>query len=72
MHYIEYVNGTHLNVIAHDLRVNAFYALLFALLREADSDNLAKLEEAFPEAVKEFRQRYMAPGGILPEDLEKR
>lgn len=44
-----------------------FYALIFAVIRKADTDNLAKLKKAFPEQVEEFFQRYNAPGGALTE-----
>jgi len=43
-----------------------FYTLLMALIRRADTVNLNKLEILFPDEVKEFRQRYNAPGGLLP------
>jgi len=42
-----------------------FYALLFACFRRADSNNLARLQEAFPEAYAEFVARYNAPGGVI-------
>lgn len=45
-----------------------FYGLLMALMRQADSENLAKLRVAFPVTWEELSQRYHAPGGILPED----
>jgi hypothetical protein len=52
------------------LRVNmsnqgSWYALLFALIRDADDDNLAKIEALWPDRVAEFRQRYNAPDGWL-------
>lgn len=43
-----------------------FYALIMAAIRQADTDNLEKLTEAFPDVVREFRARYYAPGGLLP------
>jgi hypothetical protein len=46
----------------------SFYGLLQALIRQADSRNLEKLEGAFPLYVKELRDRYNTPGGILPGD----
>lgn len=45
-----------------------FYALIMAASRKADSDNFEALERAFPECIAEFRARYNAPGGRLPED----
>ena len=46
----------------------SFYALLIATIRQADSENLNKLEYVFPEVVLEFRERYNAPGGKLKDD----
>lgn len=48
-----------------------FYALLAALIRQADSYNLVRLEAVFPEAVAEFRQRYHNPGGMSDEELRR-
>lgn len=45
-----------------------FYALLFAAMRTADSDNVEKIKAAWPERWAEMQARYNAPGGILPED----
>ena len=46
-----------------------FYALVMALMREADSDNLGKLQQAFPEIWQELKARYAAPGGFLDGEL---
>ena len=43
-----------------------FYALIMAAMRQADSDNIGKLREAFPDVWAEFYARYKAPGGLLP------
>lgn len=43
-----------------------FYGLVMALMRWADDSNLAKLRSAWPEVYDELRQRYNAPGGLLP------
>ena len=45
-----------------------FYSYIQAAMRKADSDNLAKLKEAWPEQWRELQARYNEPGGILPED----
>ena len=45
-----------------------FYALLTALVMKADTDNLAKLQLAFPEAVAEIKARYNAPAACLSLD----
>jgi hypothetical protein len=50
---------------------NAFYSLLMATIREAGSEELERLESAFPDTVAELRKRYNAPGGALtPEETE--
>jgi len=45
-----------------------WYGLLMALIRDADTDNLAKIECEWPDVVAEFRARYNAPGGLLEGD----
>ena len=45
-----------------------FYALIMAAMRQADTDNLTRLQVAFPEVWREFQTRYNAPGGLLPEE----
>ena len=45
-----------------------FYALIMAAMRKADTDNLAKLQAAWPDVWREFQSRYDAPLGVLPED----
>ncbi len=47
---------------------NEFYSLLMAAARFADTDNLEKLAQAFPEQIAELRKRYNAPGGALNAD----
>ena len=42
-----------------------FYGCFIALVLSADTDNLAKLHEAFPEATEEALARYSTPGGTL-------
>ena len=49
-------------------RNEPFYALLFALIREADSDNIEKIKRQWPDVWQEFYDRYNAPGGILEGD----
>ena len=43
----------------------AFYALLAGLMRDADTDNLERLKEAFPGFFEMLQARYNAPGGKL-------
>jgi hypothetical protein len=49
----------------------SFLAILFALMRKADDFNTAKIRSLWPLEYEEMRQRYNAPGGILPEELEE-
>ena len=44
-----------------------FYALIMAAMRQADTDNLAKLRDAFPFTWAELTARYNAAGGYLHE-----
>jgi hypothetical protein len=48
-----------------------FYALIMAAMWKADSDNVVKLREAFPDTWHELERRYHAPGGILEIDKHK-
>jgi hypothetical protein len=46
-----------------------FYALIMAAMRQADTENLERLKEAFPETWAEFERRYYSsasPDGRLP------
>jgi len=45
-----------------------YYALIMAAMRDADTDNLAKLRAGWPEVYEDLFARYNAPGGILPGD----
>jgi hypothetical protein len=45
-----------------------FYAIIMAAMRKADSDNIAKLKEAFPETWDELNARYTARGGLLKDE----
>lgn len=45
-----------------------FYSLIMAAMRKADSTNILKLQEAFPDVWKELDRRYRTRGGILEED----
>lgn len=46
-------------------RDEPFYALLFALMRRADSENLEKIKDTWPIESQEFYERYVSPGGLL-------
>lgn len=45
-----------------------FYALIMAAYRQADTQNAALIEAAWPDVVVEIHARYNAPGGHLPSD----
>ena len=45
-----------------------FYAIVMAAMRQADTNNLRKLEQAFPDTFHELQARYYAPGGMLSKD----
>lgn len=42
-----------------------FYGLIQAAMRRADTNNLEKLKEAWPEVWEELQERYHTPGGFL-------
>jgi len=48
-----------------------FYALIMAAMRQADTDNLTRLQVAFPDVWNELNARYHSPGGLLPEEREE-
>jgi len=54
-----------LEISKHD---PSFYALIISAMRKADTTNMYKLRTMWPELYDEFKRRYHAPGGILPED----
>lgn len=45
-----------------------FYSLIMTAMRQADTSNLAKLRDAFPDTWMELNSRYHSVGGILPSD----
>lgn len=49
-----------------------FYALIMAAMRQADTPNVEKLRDYWPEVWFELQARYHAPGGRIPADYEKR
>lgn len=60
MSYHEYKTGQHISSKGYP-----FYALIQAALRQADTDNLERLKEAFPAVHGELEARYNAPRGLL-------
>ena len=63
-----------LNLIDYEIskRISAidlpFASLIAAAMRKADSDNFARLKQAFPELTNDFKLRFNAPGGVLLKD----
>lgn len=49
----------------------SFKAIIMAAMRKADTDNLEKLQSAFPEIWDELLARYNAPGGYLPGEYKQ-
>lgn len=45
--------------------VAPFYGLIMAAMRRADSANLWRLKQAWPEVWEELQARYDSPGGLL-------
>ena len=60
MSHYDYLYG--MNLEADDA---PFYGLIQAAMRRADTDNLEKLKEAWPEIWEELQERYHASGGFL-------
>jgi hypothetical protein len=48
-----------------------FASLIMSAGRKADTQNFNKLKLIFPEIINELEKRYYAPGGILPEEIER-
>ena len=48
-----------------------FYALIMAAMRQADTDNVEKLKNSFPDIHAELAERYNAPGGLVKEELAR-
>ena len=48
-----------------DHRQYPFYALIMAAMRQADTNNIERLKQAFPEVHAELEARYNAPGGVI-------
>lgn len=44
-----------------------FYSLIACAISQADTDNLEKLKQAFPEIWASFYKRYHAPLGVVEE-----
>jgi hypothetical protein len=66
---LEYQASIKLESKANDLRsntgANQFYSLLGALYRIAGSEEVDKLNIAFPGVFEELEKRYNAPAGLL-------
>jgi hypothetical protein len=56
-----------LEMAVHDY---SFAALVFALIRKADSNNTEKIRMVWPDLYNELVRRYNAPGGYLPGEKQ--
>jgi hypothetical protein len=63
-----YHDSIKITAMAYKIDNDPFYALIMAAFRCADSDNMAKLERAFPEVLDQLKKRYNAGLGILDGD----
>lgn len=63
MSHYDYVKGREIQTKGYP-----FYALIQAAMRQADTDNLELLRQAFPQVYTELQERYNRPGGLLPGD----
>lgn len=52
-------------------RDEPFYGLIMAAMRRADSFNLRKLQDAFPDVWFELETRYNAPRALLPGEHDE-
>ena len=66
MSHFDYVRSLEL-----ELADEPFYALIMAAMRRADSDNLTRLQEAFPGVWRELETRYNSPDGTLPDETDR-
>lgn len=67
MSFYEYNMGLRLDLLINNGRV-PFNSIIQAAMRNADSDNLERLKQGFPEQWADLQARYNAPGGVLPGD----
>lgn len=56
--------------LAINSRSFTFNGIVQAAMRKADTDNLQKLKDAWPEIYTELQARHNAPGGMLPDEIE--
>ena len=69
MDYLEiYQDSIKITRMAYKVNNDPFYALIMAAARCGDSDNIDKLEAAWPEVISQLTQRYRATLGILEGD----
>ena len=67
MSYYDYIESQKIHVKQYP-----FYALVMELMRQADDFNLNFLKSCWPNVWQELKERYNAPGGILPNEKKKR
>ena len=64
MSYDDYRQGLALQRFCYNQAIG-FYGAIQCAMRMADSTNLEKLKEAFPDSHRDITTRYHAPGGLL-------
>ena len=64
MSHYDYIKGREISAKDYP-----FYAIIQAAMRQADTDNLDKLREAWPNIWTELQVRYSSPEGWLEEEL---
>jgi len=52
-----------------DRQDEPFYGIIMAAMRKADTDNLVKLQTAWPDVWAELTERHRCPGGRLPMEV---
>jgi hypothetical protein len=65
--YDDYQDAKRLETWSYDIHAG-FYAIIQCAMRRADTDNLDKLKDSFPEEWEDLHARYGAPGGKLKGD----
>ena len=53
------------------LQAEPFYALIMAAMHRASTNNLHKLQAAWPQIWRELQARHNAPGGYVPGEMQQ-
>ena len=54
-----------------ELKGFPFYSLIMAAMRQADTENIEKLRQAFPQVFYELFKRYNAGGGYIDDEYKE-